>query len=49
MGRKKMLSPTAKILSIALTTEQYDKVEAECPKDMKISVYGRLKLLGEIK
>lgn len=44
-----MLSPKAKILSIALTTEQYDKVASKCPDGMKVSIYGRLKLLGEIK
>jgi hypothetical protein len=49
MGRKIKEDPKAKIISIAMTREQYDQVLSFVPKGMNLSTYGRLKLLGEIK
>ena len=49
MGRKKVTSSRNKTLSIALTQEEFDTITTNKPKDMRLSMYCRLKLLGEIK
>ena len=49
MGRSKLKNPRNKVLSIALEKEELDILLLCKPKDMKLSVFCRLKLLGEIK